>query len=363
MNALRHSSLQLFLGKTLLPLVTATLALTSAGVFAEGKPTRGTGIKPEVLFHNYCSVCHGDRGDGNSRASNSLNPPPRNFLLSNNTNLSYIEAVIRDGKPGTAMVGWGSQLNKKEVVELAQYVQKTFMAALLNPKIQQGKAVYVNHCIKCHGERGEGIPQPGMNVPPRNFAAPQARVELDRARMIDAVRNGKSGTMMISFRDTLKNKEIEAVVGYIDSILMVPASQISGTSAHGGRLQDSQNTVPGSGNADMSAPLPNNLKGDFAKGKAFFLANCAECHGAKGDGQGKRAYFINPRPANFLTEQSRNRLNRPAIFIFTSQGKLATEMPAWNKVLSDQEIANVAEYVFSAYIQPPKPKASEARKK
>lgn len=363
MNALRHFFPQLSPGKVLTLLVTASLALASTTALSEGKPTRGTGIKPEVLFHNYCSVCHGDRGDGNSRASNSLNPPPRNFLLSNNTNLSYIEAVIRDGKPGTAMVGWGSQLNKKEVTELAQYVQKTFMAALLNPKIQQGKAVYTKHCTSCHGERGEGIPQPGMNVPPRNFAAPQARAELDRAKMIDAVQNGKSGTLMISFRDTLKTKEIEAVIGYIDAILMVPASQISGTSAHGGRLQDSQNTMPGNGKADMTAPLPNNLKGDVAKGKAFFLANCAECHGAKGDGQGKRAYFINPRPANFLTEQSRSRLNRPAIFIFTSQGKLATEMPAWNKVLSDQEIANVAEYVFSAYIQPTKSKAAETSKK
>lgn len=332
--------------------LTAFVLLNAPDTLAEGKPTRGTGIKPEVLFHNYCSVCHGDRGDGNSRASNSLNPPPRNFLLSSNTNLSYIQAVIRDGKPGTAMVGWGSQLNEQEVRELAQYVQKTFMAALLNPKIQQGKAIYQKHCVSCHGERGEGVAQPGANVPPRNFASPQARAELDRNKMVDAVKNGKSGTLMISYRSILKKNEIDAVIGYIDAILMVPASQISGTSAHGGRLQDSRPAQTGAGETDMKAPLPSGLKGDASKGKAFFLANCAECHGAKGDGQGKRAYFINPRPADFTSGAMRKRLNRPAIFIFTSQGKLGTEMPAWNKVLSDQEIANVAEYVFKAYIEP-----------
>jgi len=330
----------------------ATLLAPATGM-AEGKPTRGTGIKPDVLFHNYCSVCHGDRGDGNSRASNSLNPPPRNFLLSGNTNLSYIQAVIRDGKPGTAMVGWGSQLNQQEVAELALYVQKTFMAALLNPKIQQGKAIFAKHCVACHGERGEGIPQPGMNVPPRNLASPKSRADLTRAAMIDAVKNGKSGTAMISYRSILKKNEIEAVVDYVDAILMVPASQISGTNAHGGRQQDAQQAAtPDGAKADPGAPLPNGLKGDYAKGKAFFLKNCAECHGAKGDGQGKRAYFINPRPADFTSERMRNRLNRPAIFIFTSQGKLGTEMPAWNKVLSEQEIANVAEYVFRAYIAP-----------
>ena len=326
---------------------------------AEGKPTRGTGIKPEVLFHNYCSVCHGDRGDGNSRASNSLNPPPRNFLLSTNTNLSYIQAVIRDGIPNTAMVGWGSQLNEQEVRELGQYVQKAFMAALLKPNIQQGKAIYQKHCVTCHGERGQGVALPGANVPPRNFASPQARADLYRAKMVDAVRNGKSGTLMISYREILKKSEIDAVIDYIDAILMVPASQISGTNAHGGRQQDAGRTgQPGAGQTDLKAPMPNGLKGDAAKGKVFYLANCAECHGAKGDGQGKRAYFINPRPADFRSDKMRNRLNRPAIFIFTAQGKLGTEMPAWNKVLSDQEIANVAEYVFKAYIEPVPMKAA-----
>lgn len=348
--------------RLLITAITSLALFISPQSWAEGKPTRGTGIKAEVLFHNYCSVCHGDRGDGNSRASNSLNPPPRNFLLSNNTNLSYIEAVIRDGKPGTAMVGWGSQLNEQEVRELAAYVQKTFMAALLNPKIQQGKAVFQKNCVSCHGERGEGLNIPGANKPPRNLASPQARADLTRARLVDAVTNGKSGTLMISYRDLLKKKEIEAVVNYIDAILMVPASQISGTHAHGGRQQDANRPADGAA-TDMKTPMPNGLRGDAAKGKVFFLANCAECHGAKGDGQGKRAYFINPRPADFTSDRMRARLNRPAIFVFTSQGKLGTEMPAWNKVLSDQEIANVAEYVFQAYIEKPSRKDSSSRTK
>jgi mono/diheme cytochrome c family protein len=40
------------------------------------------------------------------------------------------------------------------------------------------------------------------------------------------------------------------------------------------------------------------------------------------------------------------------LFATISQGKLGTEMPAWNKVLNQQEIANVAEFVFQKYIQP-----------
>lgn len=350
--------------RPLVSIVILGAAIAAQPVLAEGKPTRGTGIKPEVLYHNYCSVCHGDRGDGNSRAATSLNPPPRNFLQATNLGREHMVAVIRDGKPGTAMVGWGSQLNKKEIEEVTDYIRNTFMKAALDPKIQQGRQVYAKNCVSCHGERGEGERAPGMNVPPRNFAAPQARAELNRERMIEAVTNGRSGTMMISFRDRLPKKDIQAVVDYISAILMVPESQISGTSAHGGRQQDVGKPSPLGNyiNADMSSPMPNGLQGSAEKGKKFFLGNCAECHGAKGNGQGKRAYFINPKPANFLTEKSRATLNRPALFTFISQGKLGTEMPAWSKVLSDQEIADVAEYTFRAYIEPGHLKGKAAKK-
>ena len=37
---------------------------------------KGTESRPDALYHNYCSVCHGDRGDGRSRAQNSQKPPP-----------------------------------------------------------------------------------------------------------------------------------------------------------------------------------------------------------------------------------------------------------------------------------------------
>ena len=90
----------------------------------------------------------------------------------------------------------------------------------------------------------------------------------------------------------------------------------------------------------------------LARGKQLYDKDCAECHGAKGDGLGKRAYFINPKPVSFVADRSRQTLNRPALFGFISMGKLGTEMPAWSKVISDQEIADVGEYVFNAYITP-----------
>jgi mono/diheme cytochrome c family protein len=104
--------------------------------------------------------------------------------------------------------------------------------------------------------------------------------------------------------------------------------------------------------SDMSLPMPLGLKGNFAKGADFFIHNCATCHGAKGDGNGPRAYFITPPPRNFLLDASRKRLNRPVIFEAVTNGRLGTNMPAWGKVLNNQEIADVAEFVFQNFIQP-----------
>jgi mono/diheme cytochrome c family protein len=103
---------------------------------------------------------------------------------------------------------------------------------------------------------------------------------------------------------------------------------------------------------DMSLPLPGGLKGDAAQGGKFYRENCATCHGVKGDGKGPRAYFINPKPRNFLEPTSRAIFNRPTIYAAVSFGKLGTEMPAWKFVLTEQQMANVAEYVFRSFIQP-----------
>jgi len=38
---------------------------------------------------------------------------------------------------------------------------------------------------------------------------------------------------------------------------------------------------------------------ELARGRALFAKQCAICHGDQGDGAGKFAYLMNPRPRNF----------------------------------------------------------------
>jgi mono/diheme cytochrome c family protein len=240
-------------------------------------PPGGAGTSdPAVLYHNYCSVCHGDKGDGKSRATGALSTLPRDFTSADSRREltpERIAAAIAQGRPGTAMVGWKTQLSETDIQRLAEFVHQRYVL-------------------------GQGGP--------------------------------------------------------------ASTAGISGTKAHGGREADAQRSGSGSGSGkpvdtparvDMTAGLPNGLKGDAKRGGAFYLANCATCHGARGDGAGPRAYFINPKPRNFTEDGVRERFNRVALYAAVSEGRLGSEMPAWSKVSSPQQIADVAEYVFQSFVQ------------
>lgn len=328
-------------------------------------------VRPAALYHNYCSVCHGDKGDGQSRAKAGLVPPPLDFTTLAAAQLSRerMIASVRNGRPGTAMAAWRTQLSEPEIESLVDYIRGTFMRLDSKTAAGRGRLVYMKSCAVCHGDKGNGAMWGKMQPPPRDFTSPKAAAELSRERMVASVTYGRPDTAMAGFGTQLSKGDIDAVVDFIREAFM-PATKlegISGVHAQGGRQAQARggsagadrkeaprSTPVGAAARDMSAPLPKGLAGDAVKGAAFYMQNCATCHGASGDGRGPRAYFINPKPRNFLHEASRHELNRPALFQAIAQGKLGTEMPAWNKVLNEQEIANVAEFVFQRFIRPPK---------
>ncbi len=265
-------------------------------------------IKADVLYHEYCSVCHGDRGDGNSKAIMSLNPPPRDLTKVASLPRDYLLHVITNGKPGTAMVGYKSRLNADQLSALADYVH--------NEIVNRGAAISAGTLSGISGTSGTTAGNNGQSAAPVAPAAPAA--------------GGKGHGSGVQATSAAASR--------------APVPPIAAP------LPERKSVAPDE-RADMKLGFPSGLKGDAEKGKAFYLANCAECHGAKGDGQGKRAYFIRPVPRNFLDERSRLTLNRPAIYAATFFGRNGTEMPAWGKVLTEQEIANVSEFVFRSFIR------------
>jgi mono/diheme cytochrome c family protein len=335
--------------RSLAALAGAFLLALAAGAAQAQQRARGDELRPDLIYHNYCSVCHGDRGDGRSRAQASFNPPPADLTTQEARKLFTRErmiAAVTYGKSGTAMTSWTTQLTAKEIEAVVDFIRDTMMAPEPGSPLAQGRAVYGQHCIACHGERGQGVASPA-------HPAPKPFVAQERERMIAAVAEGRFGSLNHAFSGRLKRGEIANAVDYIRKAL-APAllTGVSGTHAHGGRGRDAKPAAAPAASVDMTLQFANGLTGNAGRGKRLYHANCAACHGDKGDGQGPRARFTNPKPRNFLEEPARSSFNRPALYAAVSHGLPGTEMPGWSTVLTPQQMADVSEYVLRTFIQP-----------
>lgn len=339
------------------------MALVSTSVLAEGDS------QGEAIYQEYCSVCHGDQGDGMTRVRRGLNPPPRDFtsrLAKAELTRKRMLAAVKQGRPNTAMMAFSSNLSEKEINAVVDYVRSRFMikeevaldAAMV--LLEKGKNAYTANCAVCHGDDGNGAmwTKNSLNPPPRDFTTLQALEMLSRDRMINSVTHGRPGTAMMSFAQRLTSEEISAVVDYIRTTFIgrvktvdqVPEAVAGHHQGQGVRPLATQASSSPVTAADMTLPFANGLQGDREAGRQFYMNNCFTCHGREGDGNGPRAGFIRPKPRNFVHADSRLSLNRPALFSAISIGKQGTVMPAWNKVLNEQQIADVAEFVFHAFI-------------
>jgi mono/diheme cytochrome c family protein len=376
-------------------------------------------VSGEKIYMENCAICHGDSGNADTRAAGSLRPPPRNFTtLTAAMELSRQRMInsVTNGRPGTAMMPHKDRLSPREIEAVVDFIRGNFMQSPEPARKQElakhsaGQKIYAKNCSVCHGDNGQTAfwAKSGLNPQPRNFTTAKARKELTRERMIHSVTNGRPGTAMMPHKKRLTSKQIEQVVDYIRTAFMTgptsdetaqsspstakqsqpssaskpqvmqghpampgftpPSGATAGARSnphqgpHTGGMPGMTGGMPGPSpgplaKVDMSVPMPKGLHGDVAKGKAFYMDNCFTCHGVKGDGNGPRADFNTPRPRNFTSDESRRILNRERLFHSITNGRVGTVMPAWGKVLNDQQIANVAEFVFTTFVHPKGAKA------
>lgn len=370
--------------------------------------------KGAKLYVDNCAICHGDNGNADTRAAGSLNPRPRDFTsIQSAMELSRERMIqsVSNGRPGTAMMAHKDRLTPEQIAEVVDFIRDNFMRTpsqvTIPENLKAGQNIYRKNCAVCHGDKGNTAiwARSGLNPPPRDFTSARARKELNRERMIHSVTNGRPGTGMMPFKSKLSASEIEQVVDFVRARFiradMPHASEQPMSSSHpqmggvapahpGGTAMLGQSKMPALGgksnphagagshpglpmlgmpssrsssmpisppgfesmaDADMSKPMPMGLKGDFNQGKLFFMNNCFTCHGVTGEGNGPRADFNIPRPRNFTSAESRRLFNRERLFNSVANGKVGTVMPAWSRVLTPQQIANVAEFVFQAFIQ------------
>lgn len=340
-----------------------------ATIFTLACATSTAGAAPSAtdLYQKHCAICHGANGDGRGRITTGMTPPPRDFTSELSTvNLSRDRIIksIRDGNPGTSMTGWKQKLSNREIVILADFITDSFikpakakrhssLPPALVQRLKTGEKIYTEFCSVCHGDYGQtGVwTQANMASAPRNFTSDRSRSNLARNRMIEAVSFGVPGKAMMPFASRLSPTEIESVVDYIRIELMaMPLSE--SLQEFNASSDKAGNQTPGILNSadHMKKPYPGGMKGDPNEGRKLFVRNCFPCHGVNGDGKGPRAFFINPKPRNFISADSKRALNRPRIFKAVNNGLPGSVMPAWGKVFNQQQVTDVSEFVFRAFI-------------
>lgn len=101
---------------------------------------------------------------------------------------------------------------------------------------------------------------------------------------------------------------------------------------------------------DPYAGMTNPIEGDTAAieaGQTIFQNNCGSCHGQTGEGDGPAASALDPAPQNLAENQS--GLSDSYIFWRINEGgtmaPFNSTMPAWDGVLSDDQIWNVVAYI------------------
>ncbi|HEY3186973.1 MAG TPA: cbb3-type cytochrome c oxidase subunit II, partial [Solirubrobacteraceae bacterium] len=199
------------------------------------------------------------------------------------------------------------------------------------------------------------------------FVMPRADggVPIDGVPVLDVTHLGERASALTAVRLVVPSPEAVALVRYIQKL---------GTSR--GVWRD----VFEPQNPPLAAVHVPSGKDTVARGRAVYERRCVGCHGARGDGNGKAATFLSPRPRDFTTAVFKFRTTPSGslptdadLYRTITRGVRWTAMPTWHE-LPDAERRAVIAYVktFStrwreqpgpvpAALPPPPPPSTELR--
>jgi mono/diheme cytochrome c family protein len=255
-------------------------------------------------YVQYCRACHGDNGDGKGPAARGLRPPPRDFTVGTfkfgavpGGSLPHDEdlhRVVEDGLHGTAMLAWDG-IPDQTVDHIVQYV-KTFSPRWKEEEpgdrieptpdpwqgksaeaVERGRKVYhsLAQCHSCHpayASKSEitawskeltGNPAPefredmfgamltdsefGVKLLPPDFLTSELRSVRPKHRAEDLYRviaSGVGGTAMPTWKGSLPEEEIWALVHYVDSLVAPKGSEAPRLLRHANESVDAEGKRP-----------------------------------------------------------------------------------------------------------------------
>jgi cbb3-type cytochrome c oxidase subunit III len=88
------------------------------------------------------------------------------------------------------------------------------LALQAGPAPDAGGDLFKQKCATCHGADGKGYP--ALKTP--DFTDPKVQASLTDEEITKIIKNGKPGTAMPAFKDSLSDDQIKSLVTYLRSL-------------------------------------------------------------------------------------------------------------------------------------------------
>lgn len=102
------------------------VAVPKAGVFPHVDTPEATIYRGNIVFKNYCILCHSAKADGTGRAAKLYTPRPAKLVLSDK-NDAYKEMIIRQGGGAIGrsefVPPWGKELTDEQIRDVVAYLR------------------------------------------------------------------------------------------------------------------------------------------------------------------------------------------------------------------------------------------------
>ncbi len=177
------------------------------------------------MYERECAFCHGLDGRAETEAAKVLHPRPRSFadpVEMARLDDGQMYAAIKLGRPGTAMGGRGELLSPAEIIDVMRYIRtlvQPLPAGMTRERLDflVGEQIYRQHCVVCHGEKGDGQTPLGQSLlpHPRDFTRAQEMASISDRELAQAIARGSPGTAMAPWRGILNAEDIRRVILYM----------------------------------------------------------------------------------------------------------------------------------------------------
>jgi len=174
-------------------------------------------IRGAIVYKTYCTLCHGEKGDGNGRASKLFD---KDNLVIKPRSESYYKKIILKGGEAIGASGfmpiWEQELSEEQVNDVVVYL------SFLSDSVDRGEIVFKTNCILCHGLRGDGNGRAAKlyDPPPANLTRSDKNDDYKRMIItLGGAAMGRSQAMPV-WGEQLSTQEINDVVNYLKTILV-----------------------------------------------------------------------------------------------------------------------------------------------